>query len=170
MSYENISAELSEEEFNQLVQKLKEIEAPLSFAVNLTADDIKSLYLLGDKSLAFVEAAFRYARERQNLFPGYLEFDEFKKDLNLYNQLKQVQEFLKPLTEKVVDTTRAVGSEAFLAARTFYKAVQDASANSVACSGLRCHCQGSGQTVCLCPASGKARRGNRRIMNRCELK
>ncbi len=45
----------------------------------------------------------------------------------MYHQLKQVQEFLKPLTEKVVDTIRAVGSEAFSAARTFYKAVQDAS-------------------------------------------
>ena len=156
MSYENISAELSEEEFNQLIQKLKEIEATLSFAVNLTADDIRSLYLLGDKSLAFVEAAFRYANERRNLFPGYLEFDEFKRDLNLYNQLKQVQEFIKPLTEKVVDTTRAVGSEAFSAARSFYKTVQDASANRAACSGLRCHCRGSGQAVCLCPASGKS--------------
>jgi hypothetical protein len=64
------------------------------------------LYLLGDKSPAFVEAAFRHARERQNLFPGYLELDEFKRDLNLYHQLKQVQEFFKPLAEKVIDTTR----------------------------------------------------------------
>jgi hypothetical protein len=132
MSYENISAELSEEEFNQMVQKLKEIEATLSFAVNLTADDIRSLYLLGDKSLAFVEASFRYATERQNLFPSYLRFDEFRRDFNLYNQLKQILEYLKPLTEKVTDTLKAVGSEVFAASRGFYKTVQEASAAGVA--------------------------------------
>lgn len=132
MTYRNISYQMNEDEFNQVIQKLKDIESTLAFTVNLTAKDIKKLYLLGNKSLAFVEATSRYAKENPNLFPAYLDSEEFKKDLKLFKQLQTIEEIVTPLAEKVNDTKRAVGSEAFAKARSFYKSVRDASQSGIA--------------------------------------
>ncbi len=132
MTYKNISHQMNDDEFNQVIQKLKDIEGSLAFTVNLTAKDIMKLSLLGNKSLAFVEATSRYAKENPTLFPGYLNFEEFKKDLNLFKQLMAIEELVAPLAEKVSDTKRAVGSEAFAVARNFYKSVRDASLSGIA--------------------------------------
>jgi hypothetical protein len=123
---------MNEDEFNQVIQKLKEIESSLAFTVNLTPKDIKKLFLLGNKSLAFVEATSRYAKENPKLFPAYIDSEEFKMNLKLFKQLQAIGEIVTPLAEKVYDTKRAVGSAAFAKARSFYKSVRDASLSGIA--------------------------------------
>jgi hypothetical protein len=131
MPYQNISAEINEESMSQLTQKIKEIGSSLPFLVNLTPKEIKKLFILGDRSLPFVEEALRYAGDNTELFPSYLKYEEFKKDFYLFRNLKVLLGLIKPLTEKLNDTYMAVGSEAFSAARDFYYAVKRAAESGV---------------------------------------
>lgn len=129
MQYKNVSAEITDEVLGQLIQKAKEIGEALPFLINLTPREIRSLYTIGSKSFTFVEEALRYAGENPELFPTYLTIDEFRKDLNLYLDLRKLIDVIKPLQEKLNDTMMAAGSEAYSAALAFYEAVKRAAEN-----------------------------------------
>jgi hypothetical protein len=131
MSYENISAQLSDEDLNQVIAKLTEAEKLLPFVIDLTNDEIRSLFKLGDKSLPFVDKALELAAQNPDYVPKYVDLEELKKDIELAKKLKTIMNVLMPLAEKVSDTYHAVGSEAFLAARMFYVSVKNASRGGV---------------------------------------
>jgi hypothetical protein len=80
--------------------------------------------ILGDRSLPFTDHTFMLANERKDIVPGYVNMEEFKKDLDLY---KKCKELLKPLEiahERLIDTYIAAGSDAFSAARKIYNHVK----------------------------------------------
>jgi len=56
-----------------------------------------------------------------------LDIPEFKKDLSLARQLKNLLLILEPSVEKISDTYLSAGSDAFLAARKLYSFVKTAS-------------------------------------------
>ena len=86
---------------------------------------------MGDKSIAFVEKAFEFAKKQPDLVPPYLIVDELGRDFELAKQLKKLLDFLKPFYEKVSDTFLAVCSEAFFGARVFYHSSKYASKANV---------------------------------------
>jgi hypothetical protein len=131
MSYQNISAEISDEIVGQQVQRVKEIEQDLPFIINLTIEERKTLPLMGDKSIPFVEKSIEFARQQPDLVTSFLDVDELAKDLVLARRLKKILNVIEPLYEKVQDTYLAVGSEAFAAARTFYRTVKNAARSGV---------------------------------------
>ncbi|HLP47492.1 MAG TPA: hypothetical protein VK469_16205, partial [Candidatus Kapabacteria bacterium] len=53
-------------------------------------------------------------------------FSEFEKDMNLKKSLRRLYESLNAFTKRVKDTIMVVDSEAYQAARVFYKTVQAA--------------------------------------------
>ncbi len=124
MSYQNISAVLAAADLTSILTKINEIKALLPFLVNLTPDDIRGLSKISDKSESFVAKALGYAETVPQLVPPYLNVPEFRKDYNLYLQLKSLLQQLEQLSEGVRDTTIAVGSEANAGALTFYKSAQ----------------------------------------------
>lgn len=131
MPYHNISANINDDVMSGLTLKIKEISDALPFLVNLTPKEIQSLYKLGNRSLPFVEVAYRYASKNPELFPGYLQLEEFERDFSLFCNLKVLLELLKPLTEKLNDTYLAVGSETFSAARDFYYSLKRAAESGI---------------------------------------
>jgi len=126
MSYQNISAEISSETIEFLIQKVKEMEEKLPFVINLTPEEIRSLPKMGDKSIPFVEKAMEYAARFPQFLPAYVDLAELKKDLELARKLKMLLNVLEPLTEKVKDTWLEAGAEAYSAARVFYKSTRNA--------------------------------------------
>ncbi|UCH94543.1 MAG: hypothetical protein JSV88_30345 [Candidatus Aminicenantes bacterium] len=126
MAYKNISAQLSDEDKSQVLQKLKEIESLLPFIVNLSPGERKTIPNMGRKSLKFVESALGYAKKHPNFVPPYMNVDEQQKDLEVTKQLYEILEVLEPLWEKVNDTCFASGAEAYHAARVFYNSVKGA--------------------------------------------
>lgn len=124
MSYQNISAVLAAADLTSILNKINEIKVLLPFLVNLTPDDIRGLSKISDKSEPFVTKALGYAETTPTLVPPYLSVPEFRKDYNLYLQLKAVLQQLEQLLEGVRDTSIAVGSEANAGALTFYKSAQ----------------------------------------------
>jgi hypothetical protein len=63
MPYENISARLSEEEWESIFRNLQQVKAKLPFVVNLTPKELLQLRKMGKQTVDFVEKALRYARQ-----------------------------------------------------------------------------------------------------------
>lgn len=126
MSTEKISYELTEEAYGQLAQSIRALDSQLTFAVNLTTEDRKSYQIMGDKTIAFVEKSVQYTDERPDLVPPFLNIPEFKKDLKLAKQLRELLLILNPVVEKISDSYLAAGIDAFEAARKMYNFVKAA--------------------------------------------
>jgi hypothetical protein len=127
MSYDNISSEVPKEKLDQFKQNVKEMDEAMPFTINLTPAQRRSLPIMGDKTVAFVEKSLEFANNNQQFVPPYLKLNEFSKDLVLSKDLKSLMNILVPFTEKIMDTYYAAGAEALNAALTFYNSVKQAS-------------------------------------------
>ena len=121
-----ISISLSTDALNIILDALKTIEQNLPVLINLTDEERKTIPKMGDKSLAFVNKAFEYARQNPSLVPTFLDLNEFGIDTEAVISLNKVLVPLRQLTEKLDDTTMLSGSEAYTAALVFYNAVKGA--------------------------------------------
>jgi hypothetical protein len=74
-----------------------------------------------------VEKSVQYTDERPDLVPSYLDIPEFKKDLKLARQLRELLLMLNPVVEKISDSYLAAGVDAYEAARRLYSHIKAAS-------------------------------------------
>ena len=95
-------------------------------AVELSTDERRDMLKFGDRSLAFVEKAARYARERPELVPGFLDVDELEADLGTYRNTAAIAARLEQLASLARDSAMVAGSEAYGASLVFYRAVRAA--------------------------------------------
>ena len=90
MSQENlISTEIPAQTMAEVLSQLTAVNNSLASILifNLTGQDRKELYKLGDKSQAFVEKSLEYASTNPTLVPSYLDLPEGKRDLKLFQDL-----------------------------------------------------------------------------------
>lgn len=71
------------------------------------------------------------AQQNPTLVPPYLDVAELTRDLSLAESLRSVKIALASLNEKVSDTYLAVGSEAYVAALSFYNSAKSAAKSNV---------------------------------------
>lgn len=98
-------------------------------AVELSADERREMLKFGDRSLAFVEKASRYAAERPELVPGFLDVPELDADLSAYRSLNGAAMRLEQLASLARDSAMVAGSEAYASALVMYRAVKAAAAS-----------------------------------------
>ncbi|MEH2363899.1 hypothetical protein [Nostoc sp.] len=120
MSTTRISATLTPTEKDVVLQAISTIKEKLSFLVDLSSDDRKTLPKMGDKSRAFVSIALEVATQNPEFLPRSFDLEEMRKDVQLFEALYPVLLSLTQLQELVDDTTLAVGSEAYAAALQVY--------------------------------------------------
>ena len=126
MSYNNISAEMSDGDVQDVLTALSTIESKMPFLITLTLEERKKLLRYGDKSLAFIENTLSVAQQFPDILPASFPKDEFAKDVALLRQLTKVQ-FVADLTmEKMHDTKAAVGAEAMQAGLIVYELAKSA--------------------------------------------
>jgi hypothetical protein len=121
MPYANIDATVSGAALREIAAAIATIEAALPFLVLLSAEERKSLFKMGDKSVAFVEEALMAARNYPEAIPQALDVSAFEKDLALAKQLGEIEMLLTTLLAKVSDTRIAAGSEAISSAAQVYQ-------------------------------------------------
>ena len=126
MQLNRVSAEISQEVEDQLVQDLDEKRKSLSFLIELTDAERRVIPKASRRKLDFTETALFQAKNHPNYLPAYLSFLEFEKDVNLRKRLRRIYEALEAFSKRVKDTIMVVDSEAYQAARVFYKTVQAA--------------------------------------------
>ncbi len=98
-------------------------------AVELSADERRDMLKFGDRSLAFVDKAARYSRERSELVPGFLDVDEMEADLSTYRALDGMAARLEQLASLARDSAMVAGSEAYGGALVLYRAIRAAAAS-----------------------------------------
>jgi hypothetical protein len=130
MSYQNISAQLTETDLQEIQAALAIIETKLPFLVNLTVEERRKLFKMGNKSLAFVSNSLTAAQSNRDILPARFDLDEFNRDYQLAATLNEVHFRLQQLTEKVDDTLMAVSSEAMTSSLMVYDYVKTAAKNT----------------------------------------
>ncbi|XHX77080.1 MAG: hypothetical protein RBJ76_21970 [Stenomitos frigidus ULC029] len=126
MPYQNISAKLTDADVQEIKEALATIEAKLPFLVNLTAEERRKLFKMGNKSLTFVSNSLTAAQSNRDILPASFNVDEFARDYQLATTLTNIHLGLQQLTEKVDDTLMAVNSEAMSSSLTVYDYVKTA--------------------------------------------
>ncbi|MEH2323714.1 MAG: hypothetical protein V7K32_09100 [Nostoc sp.] len=120
MSEVKISARLSAVERQAVMDAIATIREKLTFLIDLTTEERKSLPKLGDKSRAFVTKALEIATQNPDFLPRSFNLDEMRRDIELFEALYPILLSLTQLQELVDDTSVAVGSEAYGAALMVY--------------------------------------------------
>jgi hypothetical protein len=126
MSYQNISAQLTDTDLQEIQAALATIETKLPFLVHLTVEERRKLFKMGNKSLAFVSNSLTAAQANPDILPASFSLTEFSRDYQLATALTDVHFRLQQLVEKVDDTLMAVSSEAMTSSLTVYDYIKTA--------------------------------------------
>lgn len=115
-----ISATLTPEQRDAVMQAVATIKTNLPFLVDLSPEERKTLPKMGDKSQAFVSTALEVATQNPDFLPRSFDIEEFRKDVQLSETLYPLLLAIAQLHELLDDTYLAVGSEAYTAALQVY--------------------------------------------------
>jgi len=115
-----VSGILSLEAREIVLGAIDEINEALDFAVDLTVEERKKLSKMGDKSWAFVDRAYELAMRNPDFLPRSFNLEEMKRDVELFRAMHPLIIAFKQLNERIDDTYKAVGADAFSAALAVY--------------------------------------------------
>jgi hypothetical protein len=128
MSENLVSAELSAEDRQAVLDAIALVREKLPFLIALSPEDRKALPKMGDKGRGFVVKSLEIAKQNPDILVRSFDVDEFAKDLALADALSPVLLAVQSLHEMIDDTLLAVGSDAYLAALEVYGAAKRAKA------------------------------------------
>ncbi|MFN0047952.1 MAG: hypothetical protein ACKVOU_02375 [Cytophagales bacterium] len=133
MSNENVvSIKIAPADLQNIIAKLKEVETILKpYLIALTPEERKTIPKMNDKTQPFVEKTLDYAQSNPEFAPSYMNVPELQIDLKAVYDLTSISQILEPLSNNVNDTEMLSGSEAYLAALTYYNTVKHAAKMNV---------------------------------------
>ena len=120
MTDNRVSAALSPEDRQAVMEAIQTIRTKLPFLIDLDKDERASLPRMGDKSRAFVVKALEVAIQNSDFLPRSFDIEEMQKDVELFEAIYPIWQALTQLCELVDDTKVALGSEAYVAALLVY--------------------------------------------------
>lgn len=128
-----ISVEIPQTVLNEVNQKLQECKTLLApYLKALTADDRKSLFKMGDKTVATVQKVKSYLETNPEFAPVYMDKDEFLKDEAVVTGLNPISNLVDQLASDLSDTITLAGSEALMASMLYYGTSKEAASKGVA--------------------------------------
>lgn len=134
MSTKNqISVEIPASVITEVTQKLQDCKTLLApYLQALTVEDRKSLFKMGDKTVATVQKVKSYLETNAEFAPNYMDKTEFLKDEAVVTALTPIGNLATQLATDVQDTITLAGSEALVAALLYYGTTKEASDKGVA--------------------------------------
>lgn len=94
------------------------------FNVVVDKEELKSLPKISDGRIPFVEKAVQYAVSNAEFLPPFADVPEFQKDFKTFMDLRELARPLKQIIDNLENSMMVSGSEAYEAARNYYKSVQ----------------------------------------------
>jgi hypothetical protein len=127
MSQQNlISFSISESDLNDVNSAIATLKTKLySKLKTLSTADRVEMPKMGDKTTAFVQKSYEYAKQNADLIPAFLNLDDFNTDVQAIDTLRSVYIQLEQITDAIDDTLVLSGSEAYQAALIFYNSVKN---------------------------------------------
>jgi hypothetical protein len=102
------------------------IDTTLSFLIALTEEERDRLFGVNVNNKVFIEEALEEAQNNGSILPGYIQVAELEKDLTLFNQLGDLLSNLRNALQKMEDTQRLAGHEAYAVSLTIYQLYKSA--------------------------------------------
>ncbi len=121
-----IDAVLTSEDLALVIQKLSEVEDLLPFLINVPVEERRTMPKMGRKTVDFVGRALIYGEQRVDIAPKFLDIPGLRRDLELREQVQVVVAYIEALHRKVMDTYYRLGAEAYAAALSIYRSLQNA--------------------------------------------
>jgi hypothetical protein len=125
---QSIPAEILSELQRVAEQLRRDIEP---YVTPLTPSERQTVPKMGEKTFSFVEKSFELAKLNPDLCPPYLDMNAFTEDFRDARGLLPLLVTLSQVVENIEDTQLLAGSEAYLAALTFYNSVKQAASQDV---------------------------------------
>lgn len=129
MGYSKVNAKLTEEDVAEIKQAIALIDDKLPFLINLSQEERRRLFKMGDKSLGFVNNSVTAAQSNRDILPSSFDVEAFVSDYRMVNMLNDLLIELRQLSEKVDDTLIAIGSETMTNSLAVYDYVKTAAKN-----------------------------------------
>ena len=128
MNKENtVSIKIPANDLAEVIAKLNEINGLLKpYLVALTPEERQQLPKMSDKTRPFVEKTQEYAKSNPEFVPAYLNVPELDIDMKAVHDLTAILQVVQPLCNNLNDTEMMSGSEAYVAALTYYNSVKQA--------------------------------------------
>lgn len=128
MSTENaISIEIPEGDIKKAKDALKTLTDVLNpYLVALSAEERKTLPKMGDGTEPFVAKVMDYTESSPQFTPPYVDQNEMKKDWVAVNNLLPLLRGISQLDSNLNDSVMLAGSEAYVAALSYYNSVKQA--------------------------------------------
>lgn len=117
-------------EVNQKLQDCKTLLSP--YLQGLTVEERKSLFKMGDKTVATVQKVKNYMETNPEFIPNYMDKAEFLKDEAVVTNLSPLGNLATQLTSDIEDTVTLAGSEALVSALLYYGTTKEAFDKGVA--------------------------------------
>lgn len=124
MNEQKVSAALSTNDLEDIMDAIAIIREKLPFLSGLTPNERQQLVKIGRKSQTFVSQALDVAETHSDLMPRCLDTTEARRDLDLFEALNPILLNLSQLYKLVEDTQMLAGSEAYAAARMAYSSIK----------------------------------------------
>lgn len=120
MSQNLISLELSPESLTKLDQAIAAIEEVFAPFLSLSAEEVRGLAKMGDKSEQFCRQTAQVLEQNQEILPSTFHLGEMHKDIAAFDALRSRLVRLRGAVTKGEDTEMALGSDILTAALEGY--------------------------------------------------
>lgn len=114
----------SKDDQKEVMQAIATIQQTLSFLINLSQEERRSLPKLGDKTRIFIQKAMEVVNQNSEFMPRSFEVANMQREVDLYEGLYPILLAIAKLHELVDDTYVAAGNEAYTSARTVYSSAK----------------------------------------------
>ncbi|SHK31480.1 hypothetical protein [Epilithonimonas mollis] len=134
MSTKNqISVQIPPAVLAEVTEKLQDVKTLLvPYLQALAPGEKKSIFKMGDKTVATVQKVEDYTETNPEFTPSYMDNPEFAKDVAVVTDLSPLRNLSQQLFSDLDDTITIAGNEALLAALLYYGAVKEAASKGVA--------------------------------------
>ena len=89
--------------------------------ITLTKEQRVRMLKFGGSSADFVTRAYEVASNNPQYLPSVFDMVEWQKDVQLFQDLREISDILNPLVESIDDTLMEVGAEAYAGALAVYQ-------------------------------------------------
>jgi len=126
-----ISVEMSDDRLKRIWDNLKGIKDEMPFLIDMTPEERRSRSVMNSARKPFVEKTIAYGEKDPRIVPNYVDIEEMKKSMKLYEQLVELGAEFKRVGEGLSDTAAAIGENLWTGGLSIYDSSKTASRNGV---------------------------------------
>jgi len=121
MNDNRVSATLTTAHKTAATTAIETLKTNLPGLITLTKEQRVKMLKFGGSSVDFVTRAYEVASNNTQYLPPVFDMAEWKKDVELFQALREIADVLNPLVESIDDTLMEVGAEAYSGALAAYQ-------------------------------------------------